>query len=322
MVSSSRLTLTTNPRLSVQEAYNLWDILASRYMIIEQLTLWDRFAHDADLRLHIGNVKSQMSRVTGSWEKTAMGASIKGPDAARKGVNTSMNSEVFHDEQIALWLLRLLQEDLQRLFRVARTCATNDGMRRKATREIRRMADYQDDLVKYLKLKGWINSPPLYPNVPRDTPEELSCAEASHLWDHLTFRYDNIDENRTWRDAVHDGDFRLILDVGLALLSRQIKRLEKEVLHFGLPLPKAPPKVHAMLENTNFTDDDTIFRLLLSGLQGAVLLHVRAFTQSTVNDRIRTLFKQLLFSEMGLAEKMLLYGKVKGWLNPAPQYMP
>lgn len=320
MVLSKRTTTRPSAQLSAQEAYNIWDLLASKYLEIERLTMWETFAHDTDLKLHIDRVRAAVLRDAGSWERIATRTAVKGPDAPRRGIHTSINSEIFHDEHIAMWLLQMLQQDLEQLFRVVRTCMRNDAIRRKAMAEIKRVVTYLDDYVQYVKLKGWIGQPPLYPNVPKDSPEQLSCGEAGHLWDHLTFRYDNIDQNRAIRDAVHDGDFKIVLDAGIRILSRQIRRLEKELLAFGIPLPKAPPVVHAVIEDTEYAEDDQIFRLLLTGLQGAVLLHVKAFIHSTTNDRLRAYFKKLLISEMGLTEKLVLYGKVKGWLNPPPTY--
>lgn len=68
--------------------------------------------------------------------------------------------------------------------------------------------------------------------------------------------------------------------------------------------------------------DDHIFRAILNGMQGALAVYVRAFKQSTFNDRIRDVFKSLLLQKIDYLIKLNEYGRSKGWFNPKPAFRP
>ncbi|HHX95258.1 MAG TPA: hypothetical protein GX691_05535 [Clostridia bacterium] len=63
-----------------------------------------------------------------------------------------------------------------------------------------------------------------------------------------------------------------------------------------------------------------MFRVIFSGISGALTVHAKAVKQSTTNDRIRDLFKQLLLSELAALDTTIRFGKVKGWLHPTPTF--
>ncbi|SFG55778.1 hypothetical protein SAMN05660649_01982 [Desulfotomaculum arcticum] len=96
--------------------------------------------------------------------------------------------------------------------------------------------------------------------------------------------------------------------------------LEKELVHFRVPLPNRPPNVMPSRAPTMLMDDDNIFRWVFQGIQGALLMHPQALIECTHNDRIRNIFKELLFSELEMLASTIKYGKLKGWLNPALHY--
>jgi len=178
-----------------------------------------------------------------------------------------------------------------------------------------------DNYIKYLKLKGWLNIPPSYPHIPSGTNEKIDTGEAFFLWDHLAFRNDNIELTQHFYAYANDVDFKILLKEGLEeTLKKQAKMLEKELRKFGIPLPVRPPNVIPSVENTHIMHDDNIFRQLFFGVQGAVIIHAHALLKSTTNDRIRKIFKDLLISEVNIQDNLILFGKFKGWLNPAPEY--
>ncbi len=63
-----------------------------------------------------------------------------------------------------------------------------------------------------------------------------------------------------------------------------------------------------------------MFRNVPPGIQCAITVHVQTLDKSTTNDRIRSLFKDLLFNDLDMAEKIFRYGKTKNWLHPVPRY--
>ena len=50
--------------------------------------------------------------------------------------------------------------------------------------------------------------------------------------------------------------------------------------------------------------------------------HAQAFKRATYNDEIRELFRDLLLDEMEVFDDFMKFGKLKGWLNPVPTYIP
>jgi hypothetical protein len=191
------------------------------------------------------------------------------------------------------------------LLRAIRTSTTNDFIRALFVESIKKSIEQTDFFIKYLKLKGWAEDAPLYPNVPAENKEKIDSGEAFHLWEHLTFRYDNIHQTDIYCNFVHDLDFKAMLKTGLqAILKKQSAILEKELLHFGIPLPHRPTNVYTTPSNTQMLDDDHMYRILLTGLTGVASAHGQALKQSTTNDRIRGLFKKLLYSEIDLIDNL------------------
>ena len=55
-------------------------------------------------------------------------------------------------------------------------------------------------------------------------------------------------------------------------------------------------------------------------MQGAGAKHAQAFKQSSYNDSVRKVFKDLLLTEMEVFDEFVKFGKVKSWLNTVPRY--
>lgn len=308
-------------KIGVQEAFNIWHLLATKYSSLERLQIWDNYIHDLDLKIITRKYLVEVESNIHILEEKMKQYSIKGMDTPRKSVRTSANSEIVTDELIGGWLLLLSQEHINLLLGVIRTSTTNDHLRSLFINIAQDAINRLDKLIKYLKLKGWLVNPPLYTNTPFEAQEKIDVGEAFHLWDHLTFRYDNIEQTQLYYTLAHDGDFKILLKTGLEnSLRKQASKLEKELDYFGIPLPKRPPNITVNMADTEIVDDDYLFRMLATGIQGAVMMHTKALNQSLTNDRIRKLFKQLLLSEISIGNKLIKFGKMKGWLHPAPRY--
>lgn len=121
---------------------------------------------------------------------------------------------------------------------------------------------------------------------------------------------------------IKDKDFKALVKFGYqSVLRKQAEKLEKECLHFGIPLPKKPAEVVSWpKEASYFVNDDYMYRNLYIGIIGATLVHVAAVKQGLTNDRIRKFFINLLISEIEIQDKMIKYGKLKGYLNSVPKY--
>ena len=306
--------------IDTQEAFNLWDILSSKYQAVEKLQVFEHLAHDLDLKLlivaYLRAIKKDIKIVEQQMEKF----SIRTPREYIVAVNQPVNQEIFYDQQIANEIFLYKQENVENLLRALRSTTTNDSVREIIQNMAVDTVNRADKILVYLKLKGWIQTPPLYQDIPKDLDEKLTTAEAYHMWDFLSVRYDNIHQTQTFLSFAFDGDFRKALQTGISLLEKQAEVLEKELNYFGIPLPQKPSKIAVNADNTELMDDDHMYRITLIGLQGASIIHAQAFKQCTFNDRLRSIFKKIILDEISYQGKLYKFGKLKGWLHSVPSY--
>lgn len=308
--------------LDAQEAYNMWSILNSKYQTVEKLKLWDNFTHDFDLKLILSSHLKETQKNITILENKMLDYGVKGPGKNRYALNSPANPEAIHDQFIANEFFIYLQEQVENYLRAFRTSMNNESVRKFFKKLSINTIKEQDKIVQYLKFKGWLETPPLYKSTSKNIDEKISTSEAYHLWDHLAYRYDNRHQTRIYYNFAFDSDYKLILKIGIDQLTKHAKILEKELEYFGITLPRKPPEVVAPPADTELLEDDYSYRNSIVGIQGALTIHAQALKQCTFNDRIRKLFKNLLLEEIDLLDKFIEYGKIKGWLNPSPSYLP
>lgn len=308
--------------IDISEAYNIWDILTSKYLAVERLETYEKLIHDLDFKAVIKRTIKTLKENVSILEGFATRFAIKTPDRNRSYSTFSGGQQIISDEFMAQDLLLYYQEHIENLSKALRSTTTNDSVRGALIKMTLKTLDETDTLIKYLTSKGWIYSPPLYKHVPPDNNQTLSLSEAFNLWDHLTLRYDNIRTTQYYITSTHDLDFKSLLSLGLKFLKRQTTKLEKEHEHYGIPLPKRPSSVTLTLTNTEILEDDYMYRVLINAFQGAAILHGQAFKACALCDRLRNLFKQFFIDELDITDKFIKYGKMKGWLNLVPTYGP
>ena len=306
--------------VDVREAFNLWDMLKSKYTIIERLETNGEFLHDKDLKMIIDSYVKTLNNNKKILEDLLRTYQLPGPDQGRCSVHWAGNSEPIRDEFIAREALIFIQEHIENMLRTSRTSVTNDNVREVVTKMLKETLEKAEGIYGYLKLKGWIDTPPLYPNIPSHQKEKISCAAASHLWDHITLRYDNLRETKVYHSMANDGEFKAIIKRGIDQLNKQTNLLEDECKKFGITLPKRPAEVIIPPGSSEIYGDDQMYKDIFKGLQGAGILHTEALKQITYNDRVRKIFKDFLDEEIDFYNNFVKYGKMKGWLHPVPAY--
>lgn len=308
-------------QLNAQEVYTIWDLHTYGNWSLEQLRIWNNFIHDIDLKiLNDSMANTIQSRLT-DIGKLIAAYKLDGKSSTRKNIYIPSNSDNIFDEHIASWLLSFAQERLEMKLKILRTAVTNDNLRELVLSYIKGDVDQLNIIIKVLKLRGWIQQGPIFPDIASNSPENIDCGEAYHIWDHLTFRYDNIEFTQEAINMAHDSDFKAILIKGLRVtLKKQAEKLEKEIIKFGLPMPASPPEIISETQTTEYRTDKSIYKQLLQGMEAASILHAQAIKQSTTNDRIRNIFSVLFLEEVNLINNMVKFGKIKGWLNPPPSY--
>lgn len=306
--------------LDAREAFNLWEILRQKYIASERVQIWLNDAHDKDLIMILKMVNTLLINNIHILEDKLVRYSVPSPDRDRTAVNFPSNSQAVYDQFIAQDLLVYMQESIECFLRAFRTSVTNDTVRTLIKSFVLQKIDETDKLIKYLKLKGWIATPPLYKNIPVNIEEKITTVEVANLWDHLTFRYDNLNTSEVIRNFAFDGDFKLTLNLGIKTLKNQSERLEKILQYFGIPLPQRPGNVSVTPRDTEILRDDHMFRTVLIGMQGAAIIHSQPIKECTFNDRVRGIFRELLVEELDLLDKYYKFAKSKGWLNQIPMF--
>ncbi|KJS88265.1 MAG: hypothetical protein JM58_01525 [Peptococcaceae bacterium BICA1-8] len=155
----------------------------------------------------------------------------------------------------------------------------------------------------------------------RDKQKTINVSEVFHLWNHLVQRYNVLYITNILESFARDEDLKLILISGKNSLDNHIKILEKEMLEYGIPLPNRPPKQTQSTSDLEEISDRHIYRRITRGIQSFLPTHTMAFIHST-SPKIRELFMSFLIEEMKIYDKLLEYGKVKGYIIFPPIYKP
>jgi len=299
-------------------------LLQSRYGTIEQIRIFQNYIHDKDFSLLLEhNLYEMAKKQMDELENLMNQYQISLPRRPPQSVRTQRNTEAYTDHFISSLMMTQIQENISMQLRALRTSVTSEHIRNIARKYLMDELKLYDDTIKYAKLKGWVGTPPLYPESPPGTMERLDSGEAYHLWDHLTSRYDSLEISQIYQNYAHDKDFSFELGNEIkGTLEKQINVLEKEMDHFGLPLPERPPKSVKTNKNAELLEDVLMYRQILTGMQFMFELHATAFKQNTTNDRLRKIYGGFLRKEVDLYNEYLKFGKLKGWLRLTPMYTP
>lgn len=125
--------------------------------------------------------------------------------------------------------------------RAIATSTTNDNLRQLFFEFLNEHLEFHAIFYKYGKMKGWTEIEPAYRSNKQQDKEPLALAEANHLWDHLNLRYDQLFMTITYKNFVHDTEFKMMLELGESELKDQIKGLESLAVKYAIPLPERPP---------------------------------------------------------------------------------
>ncbi|MCR3923309.1 MAG: DUF3231 family protein [Firmicutes bacterium] len=306
--------------IDIEEAWNIWELLSSGYESMTDIKLMKNFVHDQDLTVMITRHLASLDDEIKMLEAEAIKYNLKTPHQPPADFKTSAIIEEYSDRYIYRTVFRRLGDDLFKINRSIRTSSTNDKLRQGFQQRLRGQLKNFEEFIKYGKLKGWQDPPPTYKIHKPQKREQLLISEAFHLWDHLNQRYDQLHLTSTFKSMTHDIDLQAILTLGAGSLSEEITMLEGLMTKFEIPMPERPPVSTKVPIDPEVMEDVFMFRTILTGLQEAQDLHLRAIVQTELNDNLRKIFTTMLFNEMSLYDKLLKYGKAKGWTHPAPIY--
>lgn len=320
------MTILKTPRnrqvrvLDVQEVFNIWKMLDNRYSVMNVLLTQKANIHDIDFAYIIDRNMRRIRKEIRLLEGEAEKYGIKGPRVNLEDFNLQGNAQLHRDKDIAWVYLSYLNSEILVLTKVLRDSLVDDRLKKIFLRVFKITIKNLFDYVDYLKIKGWIGIPPLYPYVPNNVDERISCNEVFFLWDHLVFRYENIHLTKILSRYVYDADLQVILHIGVNMLETQAENLENLLKHYGIMMPEAFSPIIPRPEATEIFEDRFIFFHIFSQMRNMGAIHAQAFAGSVLNKHVRKVFYDLLVDEVNITDKFLKYGKVKGWLPTVPNY--
>ncbi|WP_230869066.1 DUF3231 family protein [Iocasia frigidifontis] len=320
MLFSKQKKSEKQSQLSVAEVHRIWAKAKLRYVTLNHIQLLSNFVHDKDFKLIIDKIYKTFQKQVNQLEKELNKYSIKSPQPNKTGVSASGNSDILRDQDVAEVVYTFLQFAVSRCMKSFYDTLFNDEFRELLMKITKENVNLFFMLVDYMKPKGWLENPPLYPVT--KTNEIVAANEIWELWHHLYFRYINIYQTKVYINQVVDKEFKIILNTGLKLLKKQAGVIEEILLTHGVTLPAKFSENIPDSESKNEFSDDFIFNILLYNMENTAVVHGFALQELVINDNLETFFRELLFDEINLLNNLIRYGKVKGWIPLVPVYRP
>jgi len=97
--------------------------------------------------------------------------------------------------------------------------------------------------------------------------------------------------------------------------------IESKALEYEVHLPERPPSSIRTPIDPEIIEDMFMYQLIFKGIDDAIDLHIRAIIATVRNDPLRKIFLDLYKEELNIHDKMIKYGKMKGWALVPPIYV-
>lgn len=305
-------------QLGVQEVHRIWAKTQSRYLMINNLQFLYAFVHDKDFKYIIKRLEDSYSEQVKLLEKELSKFSLKSPEPSKTDVPAAGIPEIASDKQIARLIHNLMKLLMSKCMKIINEIIYNDNLREILISLTKEEVAKFFNFVRYMKVKGWIENPPLYPDA--RGKEIVAANEIWELWNHLYYRYLHIQMTKIYNSYVNDPEFNLILSTGVKILEKQSRELENLLINYGVSLPGKHPKTIPTPETKENFDDKFIFNMILDTMMNASTTHGFALMELVINEKLMDYFKDLLFSEIYFIDKLIRYGKIKGWIAEVPVY--
>jgi hypothetical protein len=151
------------PSLDSGEAFLLWDMLVSRYDIIELTQIYHNLGHDPDFKTLLRRgLNKTLEKEVNIMEKELNRYHIPLPNRPPKSVKIPASTGILDDKFMFKQIFTGIQSFLDNHVRTIRSVTTNDPLRDMFINFAKEELDIFDGLCKYGKLKGWLEIPPKY----------------------------------------------------------------------------------------------------------------------------------------------------------------
>ena len=287
---------------------------------METCKFFMNFVHDREFDIVLNTLLKHYEKQANLLEKEGEKFKIEVPKRPAYKIKTSARVDVISDTYIFRNIYNSVVAQLFSLMTAYRSTTTNDRIRAILGEDLKQHIKDFELLYKYGKLKGWQEDPPAFKTAKPVGNEPLSTTEAFHLWDNISQRYQQTQLTQLFLGFAHDKDFRSILKVGVKVLNEQTRTLEEEATKFEIALPERPPSHVSVPMDPESMQDFFMFNIIFKGVQDVIDLHIRGVIESIRNDTFRSLLMGFWEDEVDMYERMLKYGKIKGWVNAPPVY--
>jgi hypothetical protein len=306
--------------IDIKEAFNLWNMLRARYHSTDTIRLLKDMTHDRDFTMLLTNLVNEWDKHIQQYEDAAKALQLKVPKRPPYDYRTSAKINQVTDDFIFKRIYNDIVAQMYPLITAYRTSTTNDMLRKIIRNDLEKHLENFEMVYKYGKLKGWMDEPPAYKTSKSKLTEALTTGEAFHILDHIAQRYHQLQLTQFFLSFAHDKEFRLILSQGIKRLETEAKTLQELCLKYEILLPSRPPVSTPVTIEPESAEDSFMYEVILSGMQSAIDLHVRAVIECIRNDGLRSVFYDLFATELKMHESTLKYGKAKGWIITIPIY--
>ena len=153
----------------------------------------------------------------------------------------------------------------------------------------------------------------------RELQQQINVLEVSNIWISIESRYRVLEETKIFLNNAKDADLKIIIELGINRLERQVKMLEDIMAKYAIPSSKRPPAVLNEAAKSQVITDEYIFRRIFSGIRAFLSIHLESFAE-TPSLSLREMFKDFLIEEADIYDRMFEYGKIKGWVDHPPDF--
>ncbi|MCB2295968.1 DUF3231 family protein [Clostridium algoriphilum] len=306
--------------LDIQEAFNIYNLLRTRYVSTQTIQLFKNFVHDVSWDIILDKFQINFEKQIDDLEELGEKFRIIMPNRPPVDVKFATRINDVTDDYIYKKIYHDLIAQVLSLSYAVRSTSTNDKLRSIIIQEFIIQFEDLDTFYKFGKLTGWEETYPTYKTSIPQLEEQLSTSESFHIWDHITMRYEQTELLGIFASFAHDTEFKVILKQRLHSYNKQLNKLEGLALKLNVPLPNRPAQPVTSPIDPETITDKFMYRIVLSRELQSLDAHVRAIIESIRNEPLRKLWKEFFNEELDYYDKYLKYGKMKGWTRIVPIY--
>ncbi len=297
-------------QIDIQEAFIIWNLLRARYLSAQTIQLFNNFTHDRDLSMLLNVILGHYKQQIDVLEKEGQRFRIVLPPQPPLDIKLATSLNEITDEYIYRKTFADMMAQLFSLSHAIRSATTNDTLRAHVIDDLTMHITDFEKLYKFGKLKGWEEVAPAYKTALPVEQEQLSTAEAFHIWDHISQRYEQLEINTFFLSFAHDPDFRAVLTAGKVVLGRHIKILEEQALSFEVTLPSRPAATEKSPIDPETLTDKMMYGIIFAGIIGSIDMHIRSIIETVRNDSLRQIWLNMFKEEIQLYDKVVpIYGE-------------